>query len=74
MLYVSDSSDDESQKISKKQPITSVTYKEPEQVSTSDNETAMEYKDVSKWSRIFSVISDICKHNTYYPGTYLVIY
>uniref|UniRef100_A0A2H1VYG6 SFRICE_014256 n=1 Tax=Spodoptera frugiperda TaxID=7108 RepID=A0A2H1VYG6_SPOFR len=47
-LSESDSSDDESQKISKKQPITSVPYKEPEQVSTSDNETAMEYKDV--WS------------------------
>ncbi|CAH1635200.1 unnamed protein product [Spodoptera littoralis] len=47
-LSESDSSDDESQKISKKQPITSVSFKESEQVSTSDNETAMEYKDV--WS------------------------
>ncbi|XP_022829409.1 DNA repair protein complementing XP-C cells homolog [Spodoptera litura] len=47
-LSESDSSDDESQKISKKQPITSVPFKESEQVSTSDNEIAMEYKDV--WS------------------------
>ncbi|KAH9641000.1 hypothetical protein HF086_015096 [Spodoptera exigua] len=48
-LSESDSSDDESQKVSNKKPTAPVPYKEPEeQVSTSDHETAMEYKDV--WS------------------------